>query len=311
MSERPTLSATNWLLIIILSVLWGGTFFFTKIAISEIPTFALTFARVLIAAAFLACVVQISGLSFPRGGKLWRQLFVMALFNNAVPFCLITWGQNYTTAGLASILIATTPLFGAVIAHLGTLDEKLTGSRIIGLAIGFSGVVVMIGPDLLHDIGTEVVAQLAILVSAVMYAGSIVYGRRFRIHPPTAIACGQLIAASTLLFIPTMLIDRPWSLMMPSTGPLLAMFGLGLLSTGVGFMIFLRVLSHAGATNLMFVNFLNPVSAILLGGLFLDETLTQQQMLGMAAIAIGLAAIDGRPARWLGGAFRRAFSAAR
>jgi drug/metabolite transporter (DMT)-like permease len=311
MSERPTLSATNWLLIIILSVLWGGTFFLTKIAVIEIPTFALTFARVVIAAAFLGCVVWISGLSFPRGGALWRELFIMALFNNAIPFCLITWGQKYITAGLASILIATTPLFGAAIAHVVTHDERLNAPRIVGLMIGFLGVVVMIGPDLLRDLGTDVVAQLAVLASAVMYAGSIVYGRRFRHHPPTAIACGQLIAASFLLFIPTMVIDQPWSLAAPSMAPLLAMFGLGLLSTGVGFIIFLSVLARAGATNLMIVNFLNPVSAILLGGLFLGEILTQLQIVGMAAIAVGLAAIDGRPARWLGSTVRRAFSAPR
>lgn len=309
MTDRPTLSATNWLLIIVLSVLWGGTFFFTKVAISEIPTFALTFARVVIAATFLACVVRLSGMSLPRR-ELWGALFVMALFNNAVPFCLITWGQNYTTAGLASILIATTPLFGAIIAHAVTHDEKLSAPRIIGLVIGFFGVVVMIGPDLLHDLGTEGLAQFAILVSAVLYAGSIVYGRRFRHEPPTSIACGQLIAASVLLFIPTMVIDQPWSLPVPSLTPVLAMFAIGLLSTGIGFMIFLRVLARAGATNLMIVNFLNPVSAILLGGLFLGETLSQQQLLGMVAIAIGLAAIDGRPARWLGKAFRRVFSPA-
>jgi len=309
MSGRPSLSATDWLLIIILAMLWGGTFFFAKVALTEIPPLTLTFARVVIAAMLLTVVVRVTGLALPQGRSLWSGLFIMALFNNVVPFSLIFWGQSYITVGLASILIATTPLFGAVMAHYVTHDERLNLPRAIGLAIGFFGVVVMIGPDLLRDLGTQVAAQLAVLSGAVFFAGSIIYGRRFRHEPPTAIACGQLIAASVLLFLPSMIVERPWSLAAPGTEPILAVFGLGLLPTGIGFMIFLRVLARAGATNLMVVNFLNPVSAILLGGLILDEHLTRQQMVGMAAIAIGLAAIDGRPARWIGGAVRRVFSA--
>jgi drug/metabolite transporter (DMT)-like permease len=180
-----------------------------------------------------------------------------------------------------------------------TDDEKVTPARLVGLAAGFAGVVVLIGPDALGGLETAVIAPLAALTGAFFYAASGVYGRRFRGERPLVLATGQTIAATILLLPISALIDRPWMLAMPSAGAFAALAAMGALSTALGFIIFFRVLARAGATNLMLVNLLNPVSAILLGAVVLGEQLTLRQLAGMAAIAVGLAAIDGRPARFV------------
>jgi drug/metabolite transporter (DMT)-like permease len=304
-SPRLSISSADWLLILALSMLWGGTFFFAKVALAEIPPLTLALGRVAIASLILVAVVRAFGESLPRRRDLWRGLFVMAFLNNVVPFGLIFWGQARITAGLASILIATTPLIAAVVAHIVTHDEKITPARLAGILTGFVGVVVIIGPDLIAELGSHVAAQLAVLAGAVLYAVSGVYGRRFRREPVTSTAAGQMLAATAMLIPVSAVLDQPWTIGIPSTAPLSALLALGALSTGLAFIIYFRVLASAGATNLMLVNFLNPVSAILLGASFLGEELTLRQLAGMAAIALGLAAIDGRPARFIAAAMRR------
>lgn len=299
MSARLSISTADWLLLVVLSVLWGGTFFFAKIALVEIPPITLALGRVAIAAAVLLATARAIGWPLPRGRPVWSALFVMALLNNVVPFALIFWGQARITAGLASILIAMTPLFAVVVAHVATSDEKITPARLVGVLAGLAGVVAMIGPDLIGDIGAQATAQLAVLAGAVLYAISGIYGRRFRAEQPVAIAACQMAAATVMLLPISAAIERPWTIGVPSLGPAAALLALGVLSTGLAFVIFFRVLASAGATNLMLVNFLNPVSTILLGATFLGEELTLRQAAGMAAIALGLAAIDGRPARFV------------
>ena len=229
----------------------------------------------------------------------------MALLNNVIPFALILWGQLYVTAGLASILTATAPLFAVVVAHLATEDEKITPARLVGLLAGFAGVVVMIGPEVLGGLAGDAIAPLAVLLGAFLYAVSGVYGRRFRGERPLVLAAGQMTAATIMLLPLAALVDRPWTLAMPSVGAWGALAMMGAVSSALGFVIFFRVLARAGATNLMLVNFLNPVSAILLGAVLLGEHVTLRQVIGMAAIAIGLAAIDGRPARFIAAAVVR------
>ncbi len=294
---RLTMSATDWLLLVALSILWGGSFFFTKLVVLVLPPLTVAFGRVAIAAAILIVLARATGIALP-GRLSWRPYLVMGLLNNAIPFALIFWGQTHIPSGLAAILNATTPLFTVLVAHWATADEKLTAARLAGVAAGLAGVIVMIGPDLLRDIGGNVLGQFAVLLAAVSYAFAGVYGRRFRGEPPLRVAAGQLVASSALLAPVAILLDRPWTLPPPGMATIAALVALAALSTALAYLIYFRILARAGATNVLLVTFLIPVSAILLGTLVLGEQLEPRHLVGMAAIGIGLAAIDGRPAKW-------------
>jgi drug/metabolite transporter (DMT)-like permease len=279
-----------WLWLLSLSVLWGGSFFFAKVAVAELGPFTVVFARVALAALALALVVPL------RRDAPWPAYFAMGFLNNALPFSLIFWGQTEIASGLASILNATTPLFTLVVAHVLTSDEKIDRTKIVALMTGLVGVVVLIGPAALVG-GSALWAQAACLAAALSYAFAGVYGRRFRrmgIAPAEA-AAGQ-VTASAVLILPIMLIvDQPWLLPAPpSLTVCLALVGLALLSTALAYVLYFRILAAAGATNLLLVTFLIPLTAILLGAVVLGERLEPRQFAGMALIGLGLALIDGR-----------------
>jgi drug/metabolite transporter (DMT)-like permease len=299
------MSATDWLLLIALSILWGGSFFFAKVAVAEIAPLTVVLGRVAIAAATLVLIARLSGIALPGTAAEWLRFAPMGLLNNVLPFSLIFWGQTQIPSGLAAILNATTPLFTVLVAHWATADEKLDAGRIAGLLFGFAGVVAMIGPDALHDLGRNVLAQLACLAAAVSYAFAGVYGRRFRAEPALRVAAGQLIASTVLLVPVVALVDRPWTAAPPSLTTAGAMVALAVLSTALAYVIFFRILARAGATGISLVTFLIPVSAILLGTLILREQLALRHFVGMIAIALGLAAIDGRPLDWIRNAVYR------
>jgi drug/metabolite transporter (DMT)-like permease len=221
----------------------------------------------------------------------------MGLLNNVLPFALIFWGQAAITAGLAAILNATTPLFAIVLAHLLTRDERLTAPRLAGVLCGLAGVAAMIGRDALAGIGDQVAAQLAVLGGALCYALAGVWGRRFRGTPPLSTAAGQVGTAAAMLLPAVLVLDPPWDARLPGAAALAAIAGLALLSTALAYVIYFRLLAAAGATNLLLVTLLIPVSALLLGGLVLGETIGAGQAGGMALIALGLALIDGRALR--------------
>ncbi len=291
----------EWALLIALSVIWGGSFFFIEVAVEEIPPLTVVAARVCGGAFLLYVALRLAGLRLPANASIWGAFLFMGLFNNLVAFTLIAWGQTAVTAGLASILNATTPFFTAIFAHMFTRDERLTPVRVAGLVIGFGGVAVMIGIDALAEAGRELPAQLAILAASTSYGLSAVFGRRFarlEIKPMTA-ATGQMITAGAMALPLALLIDQPWSLDAPSPGVWLSLLGLAFLATFVAYQIYYRILATAGSVNIMLVTLLVPVSAILLGAVFLGERLAANHVLGMVTIGLGLAAIDGRPLKLL------------
>ncbi len=293
--NRP-MSSLEWAMLLGLSVLWGGSFFFVGVAVKELPTLTIVTVRALLAALILLAVLKAGGIAIPTSGKVWVAFFVMGFLNNVVPHTLIVWGQGHVASGVASILNATTPLFTVIVAHLLTADEKMTGNRLAGVVVGLAGVAVMIGADVLHAFGIGIVAQLACLGAALSYGFAGVYGRRFRAMgvSPMATAMGQVAASSVMLLPVVLLVDRPWLLPMPSGQALAAMVGLAALSTAFAYVLFFRILASAGATNIALVTFLIPVSAIMLGILFLGEVLLLRHLVGMVMIGAGLAAIDGR-----------------
>jgi drug/metabolite transporter (DMT)-like permease len=305
MTEKPhknrVMGATDWGLLLLLSVLWGGSFFFVGVAVKELPTFTIVVCRVGLAALILWLLIVWQKKPLPSDPFIWLAFVGMGFLNNALPFSLIAWGQAHIASGLASILNAMTPLFGVVVAHLLTKDEKLTGPRLLGVLLGIAGVAFMIGLDTLAGLGVHILAQVAVLAAALSYAFAGVFGRRFAAAgvSPMVAAAGQ-VTGSTLLLLPlTLVIDQPWNLAVPGSETVLALIGVALFSTSLGYILYFRLLSTAGPTNLLLVTFLIPVSAIMLGWLVLDEQLSWHQGLGMALIGLGLAAIDGRPLRFL------------
>ncbi len=296
-----TMGPLEWALLLTLSVLWGASFFFGQVALAELRPFTVALARVAIAALVLNLLVRLSGLRMPRTLAEWRRLFAMGALNNAIPFSLLLWGQTQISSSLASILNATAPLFTVLLADRLTADEKLTPLRLMGVVAGLAGVIVMIGPSAMRDLGGHLMAELVTLGAPIAYACASIYGRRFRNDPPLVTAAGQ-VTASTLLLLPIMLVfDRPWTLVMPSGATLAALVGLALLSTALAYVIFFRILATAGSTNLQLVTFLIPVSALLFGMGILGERLAPEHFAGMALIGLGLAFIDGRLWRKLRG----------
>jgi drug/metabolite transporter (DMT)-like permease len=289
------MGSREWVLLLILSALWGCSFFYFKILVAELPPFTVVLGRVGLAALLLNAVLLIRRDPMPRSPQLWGSFLVMGLLNNVIPFTLIVWGETRISSGLASILNATTPIFTVLAAHCWTSNEKLNWNKGMGVLFGFLGVAVLIGPSAVAGMrGGDTAGALSCLAAAFAYAIAGIYGRRFKGVAALKVATGQ-ITGSTLILIPlACLADRPWTLPMPSAHAWEALAGLAVLSTALAYMIYFRILATAGATNLLLVTFLLPISALLLGVLFLGETFTAQAFGGMMLIGLGLAAIDGR-----------------
>jgi drug/metabolite transporter (DMT)-like permease len=295
-SINRSMNRSEWLALLLLSVLWGGSFFFAAVQVKALPPLTIVLLRVGLAAVILNALVKALGMTGPGGSRAWLAFFGMGLLNNAIPFCLVVWSQSHIASGLAAILNATTPISTVIVAHLLTDDEKLTANRLLGVAIGFFGVVMLIGPDSLQGLGANVLAQIAVLAAAVFYAFAGVFGRRFKLMgiDPILTATGQVTASAIVLFPLAMLVDHPWTLTTPALPVWGAIIGSAMLSTALGYIMYFRILATAGATNLLLVTFLIPVSAILMGAFGLGERLEVRHFAGLAVIGAGLAAIDGR-----------------
>jgi drug/metabolite transporter (DMT)-like permease len=291
---RTVMSTTDWMLLVTLGGLWGGSYFFGKVALAQLPPFTVAVGRLGIAAAVLHVVVRAAGYAMPGSCRAWRAFWVMGLLNNAIPMSLILWGQTRIGSGLAAILNASTPLFTVLLAHLFTRDERMTARKIGGVLFGLAGVAVMIGADALGGLNGGLLAQLAMLGAAISYACAGIFGRRFAGTPPLVTAAGQVTASSLTLLPLSLIVDRPWLLPPPGAQTWAAVTGLALLCTALAYVIYFRILATSGASNLLLVTLLMPVTAVLLGITMLGEHVEPRQAVGMALITAGLATIDGR-----------------
>ncbi len=290
----------EWQALVLLSVLWGGSFLFAGLQVKALPPFTIVFLRLGLAAVILNILVRAMAKTMPAEPRAWRAFFAMGLLNNAIPFCLMVWGQGHIASGFAAILNATTPIFTIIVANFTTSDERMTTSRLLGVALGLAGVVVLTGADAWKGLGVDVLAELAVLFAAISYAFAGVYGRRFRRLgiDPLVTATGQVTASALMLFPIVMVADTPWMLPVPPMVVWLAAIGSALFSTVLAYVLYFRILSTAGATNLSLVTFLIPVSAIIMGSVVLGEHLAPRHFAGLALIGAGLAAIDGRWLNW-------------
>ena len=295
------MTSREWLVLLLLAVIWGGAFMFIGVAVRHVDPLTYVWLRLTIAATGMFLFLKFQGerLGLPR--EVWGSILLLALLNNALPFTLFGWGQTHIASGLASILNATTPIWGVLVAHVFTADERLSPRKIAGVLLGFGGVAVMIGPMLLANIGSEAAAQLACIAASFCYALAAVWARRFRKMgiAPMSVTTGQLAAGAFMMLPLAMLIDQPWTKAMPPLSAWGAIVALALLCTAFGYVLYFRLIDTAGATNALLVTLLVPPFAILFGSLFLNEVLAAHDFIGLGLIALGLAAIDGRLLRRL------------
>lgn len=298
--QTGRMGGRDWAVLILLSLIWGGSFFFMEIGLTAVKPMTMVLIRVALAAAALWLFLLARRQGWAGLRRSIGAFFILALLNNVVPFILFAYGQTQIASGLASILNATTPIWGVIVAHIFTTDERLTAGKVAGVLLGFGGVAVMIGADLLGEIGVEIAAQFACLGATLCYALAGVFARRFKAQgvQPAVVATGQLTAAAIVMLPLVLLFDEPWNTPMPGAGALLALIALALICTSWAYILYFRLIASAGATNSLLVTFLIPIPAILLGAAFLGEALEPRHFVGLVLIGAGLAAIDGRLLRF-------------
>jgi drug/metabolite transporter (DMT)-like permease len=290
--------AADWLLLILLSMLWGATFFFVAVALEALPPLTLVTARVALAAALLAPLVMMAGFRLPSTSSAWRAYVVLALLNNVAPFTLMTYGQTQIASALAAVLNATTPLFTLLIARMFA-GEALSAAKLAGVGLGIAGVAVLMGPAALGLDTASAIGMLAILAGAMSYGFAALWMRRLRGTPPLVSAAAQLMCSTVMLAPVSAYVDRFWTLPVPGPAAIGAVLGLAAFSTALAYVVFFRINATAGPTNVMLVTLLIPVTATALGVLILGEALAPNQAAGALIIASGLVVIDGRLLGWL------------
>ena len=296
MTKAPTLTldSKSIPMLLLLAVVWGGSFFFGEVALREVPPLTLTLHRVIWAVPILVLIVLFKGISVPRSPRIWGAYLVMGALNNAIPFSLLFWGQTQIESGLVSILNGTTAMFAAVVAGLLLPDEALTAKKVIGAGLGIAGVAFIMGPSALTNFNLSNLAQLAILGATLSYAFAGVWGKTALAGQlPLMNALGMLIG-STVLMIPIVLVfdGRPnLALSLRVWG---ALIGMAVLSTALAYFLYFAILVRAGAANLLLVTLLIPPVAIGLGAVFLDERIGIEAWIGFVIIGLGFAVTDGR-----------------
>lgn len=290
------MSAADWGVIMLLSLLWGGAFFMIELGLRSFPPNTLVFLRMALAVPPMLLILKVMDHRMPSDWKSWRQLFILGAINAALPFILFFWGQTRIESGLASILNATTPLWGVVTAHFLTRDEKATPARVVGVFLGLAGIVVMVGTDVLDGITNSVLAQLACLAATLLYALAAVYGRTLSQSSmtPLVVATGQVITAAVIMLPIMLMVDQPWTLPAAGWDAWAGAIGLAIPSTAIAYFFYFRLIDTAGASNAMLVAFIMPVIAVILGVVALGESVEAKEIAGAALIALGLLAIDGR-----------------
>ena len=282
----------DWIRLIILSLLWGGSYIWIEFALLTISPPMIVFFRVFMASIFLLCVCKILKLSFVINKRLFIIFLMMSLFNNVIPFNLIAWGQSQITASVSSILNATTPLFTVILAHYWPNGEKATLNRIIGVVVGICGVSILMGFSF-DDLNNSIDGQIAILLASVSYAISVLFGKQIdsSIHP--AISATMMLCISSIILMPIVIYMGVDFIAISKIESIIPLLGLSIFSTAVAYLIFYKLIKNIGS-NVMLVTLLMPISAIFMSIIFLGESIAAQHIIGLILILIGLILVDGR-----------------
>lgn len=294
-ARAPSLTPRLWLLLIFIGFLWGGSFFFTQVALAHLRPIALVALRIVFAAAALLAYAGLRGVSLKPLAERPLAFLLLSVLNNIVPFTLLSVGQTGIGGGLASVINATTPLWTVLIAAVATSDERMTVNRFVGVLLGLAGVATLVGPQALgFGAAAPAWAVLSIVGATISYAAAAVFAKSFRGTSPVVVTAGQF-CVSSILIVPLALTTVGMHGLVPATTAVwAAVLGLALVSTAFGFILYFTIVAEAGATNASLVTFLVPPSAILLGILFMGESLSLTEIGGFALILAGLAAVDGR-----------------
>jgi drug/metabolite transporter (DMT)-like permease len=289
-----------------LATLWGASYTFIKIGVETIPPVTLIAARTLIAAFLLLVVLKLRGLSLPRDPQSWRLFAIQAALNSVLPFTLIAWAELTVDAGLAAILNSTTPIFTFLITIAITRHEPVTWRKFFGVIAGMAGICLIIGVEALNGIGRELVADIAIILATISYAGAAIFGRNFKHMDPMMPAAGSMLAGAVILIPLSLLIDRPWTLE-PSTQSLMALAGLAIFSTALAFCIFFRLVNTLGSVGTTAQAYLRVPIGVAIGAWFLSERLSDTAWIGLICVALGVAAmtLPGRLSTAALGTYRR------
>lgn len=285
-AEGPGL--LDYTLIVLLAAIFGASFMLTKVAVQDIPPATVVLFRLVIASAILYVAMRLRSQSLLQVRGAGRDLILAAVFGNAAPFFLISWGQERVDAGLAAILMATMPLMTLVLAHFLTRDERLNAIRLIGFVLGLLGVAVLIGFDKLATLGDETVRQYAIAGGALCYAINAIVTKRLVGLPRRATATALMIVSALIMLPFSLLLDQPFSLQLGVAG-WVSVVALGILPTAIGTLILFEIVKRRGAAFLSQINFLVPVFGVLWAMLFLSETLPANALVALLLILTGVA----------------------
>jgi len=304
MNGENRMSARTWSLLLLLGLIWGGSFFFARIAVHHVPPITLVFLRLSLAAVALHLYLAGRLEIYQSLWRHWPRFLLLGLINNAIPHTLIFCGQTQMGAGLASILNATTPIWTVLIGNQLTTDERLTSAKLVGCLTGLLGTVVLLGPSITSSSSVPFWALSLPVLAAISYGFAAIYAKRFKGIAPPVVAAGQLTGSSLIMLPIALFIDQPWTLSAPPVTAIAAILGLALLSTAFAYILYFRIIELAGATNTSLVTLLVPPSALLLGFFFLGERIGPSEIVGMLLIAAGLLVLDGRLFRWMKGSVR-------
>ncbi|MFY0632511.1 MAG: DMT family transporter [Vannielia sp.] len=294
MKQATDISSRAWAEMLLLGLIWGGSFLTTAVALREVSVLSVVCHRVGWAAVALWLVVWLRGEAIPRGWGLWATLAIMGLLNNVLPFTLLAWGQLSIESGLASILNAFTAVAGVIVAALVFADERLSTRRLAGVLLGFAGVAVTVGPAVLQGLSLRSLAQIAVIGATLSYAFAGAWARaRLKGLSPLAASAGMVSCAAAMLIPLTLALEGNIDLPATPEGTV-ALAYIALIATAGAYMLYYRVLAMAGSGNLMLVTLLVAPVAILLGALLLNETLAPRAYAGFALLAAGLIVLDGR-----------------
>lgn len=303
-ASPPALSTpTAFALIVLMAALWGSSYSFVKIALETVTPFTLVACRTAISAAMIACIVLIRRPAIPRRPDYWGRLVIQSFINATLPFTAFAWGQQYVSAGLAGIMNSTSPIFVFLITALWTRHEAAGPERLFGTIVGLGGVLMIIGFDALGGLGENVLAQAVLLAATFCYALSAVHGRHFAGVAPEVTAAGAL-GLSSLVMIPlAFILEDPLSLA-PTPAAIFSIFYIGLLSTGLTFIIYFYLVERVGSMNTVSASYLRAGFAVLFGMMILSEPFTWKLAVGLSGVVIGVAAISGQLSRlwrWITG----------
>lgn len=298
-SERPEpaelrMGLAQWGVLLVCAMLWGSAYVGNAIVIKELPHLTVTASRLFLAILVLVPIALAAAHRIPTDFKAWRPFFPHTLMSNVGPYLLVLQGQSHSASGLAAVLIATSPLFTILFAHHFTHDEKMRASTVLGILVGIAGVVVVMGPGALEGLTTDLLAKLALLGAAVLYAAGGVFAKRFVKYAPPVIATMQMTCGFLVTLPLALIFDRPWRLAQPSWTALAALIWVGVFGSALAAVTYFIVFRKAGATNAMLVTLLVPLTPIVLGWLLLGEVLEARELVGAAIIALGLIVIDRR-----------------